>query len=148
RDALIRGHVLKCEYCRGTSFYSLDENQRFTCFRCRRNQRATRLNWSKQRPEPKYRYALAEVIFQFLQNNGHLPLLATYERFAVARNNRAQPLDLAFEIELRSPDDRLSEHDIVASSGANLWLGEATVNPSLGTARAERRRLARLRDVA
>jgi hypothetical protein len=46
RDALLRGHVLKCDHCRATSFYSLDENQRFTCVRCRRNQRATRSSWS------------------------------------------------------------------------------------------------------
>jgi hypothetical protein len=148
RDALLRGHALKCEHCRATSFYALDEHQRFTCVRCRREQRATRFSWLKKDPEPRFRYALAEVAYQFLRHNGHLPLLATYDHFAAGSARERQVLDVAFEVEIRSPDGVQSEHDIVASSGANLWLGEATLESTFGTRALEPERLARLRDVA
>jgi hypothetical protein len=128
--ALVRGHILKCEYCRATSFYSLTEEQRFTCGRCRTTQKATRFSWLET-PEPEFRYALREVVFQFLTHHGELPLLAVNDHFVVGRAVEREALDVAFELELRSPDGQLREHDIVATWGAELWLGEATLNNRL-----------------
>jgi hypothetical protein len=148
REALLRGHVLKCENCRATSFYSLDEHQRFTCVRCRRNQRASRFSWLGD-PEPKFRYALAEVVYQFIRHNGHVPLLAVYEQFATERRNNRRSLDVAFEVSIRPPGSDFQEHDIVASWGAELWIGEATIEATLeNSSAAEQERLSQLREVA
>lgn len=148
RGALIRGHALKCEHCRATSFYSLSEEQRFTCVRCRTSQRATRSSWL-EKPEPEFRYALDEVLFQFLTHNGQLPLLAAYDHFVVGRGPEREPFDIACELDLISPDGQLREHDIVATWGAELWLGEATVADKLEDANAEEvERLERLRESA
>lgn len=135
--ALVRGHVLKCEYCRATSFYSLTEEQRFACVRCRTALKATRFSWLGT-PEPEFRYALNEVVFQFLQNHGELPLLALNDHFVVGRGDERQALDVAFELELTSPDGQLREHDIVATWGAEFWLGEATLNDRLERTNATR----------
>jgi hypothetical protein len=149
REAIRRGHALKCSYCRATSFYTLDEHQRFTCVRCRHEQRATKRSWWGE-PEPPFRYALAEVVHQFLAHNGHVPLLATYEHFDSATGRDRRSLDVAFEVEVKSPDrEAPSEHDIAASWGADLWLGEATQKPEFASSRRkEEARLRRLVEVA
>jgi hypothetical protein len=145
---LVRGHILKCEYCRATSFYSLTEGQRFTCVRCRTVQKATRLSWLGT-PEPEFRYALSEVVFQFLNNHGELPLLAVHDHFVVDRGREREALDVAFELDLVSPDEQLREHDIVATWGAELWLGEATFAKRLERRNAdEAERLQRLAETA
>jgi hypothetical protein len=144
----VRGHVLKCEVCRAASFYSLTEDQRFTCARCRISQRATRFSWLDA-PEPEFRYALSEVVFQFLDNNGQLPLLASYDHFIVGRSRERRPFDVAFELELTPPDGNKREHDIVATSGSELWLGEATIGDRLAQGNAEEvQRLERLAETA
>jgi hypothetical protein len=148
RGVLVRGHILKCEHCRATSFYSLTEDQRFTCVRCRTVQRATRFSWL-EKPEPEFRYALNEVLFQFLDNNGDLPLLAAYDHFVVGRERERLPFDIAFELELTPPAGGLREHDIVATLGAELWIGEATVTDSLGPTNIEEvERISRLAESA
>lgn len=147
QQALIRGHVLKCEHCRATSFYSLSAEQEFLCVRCLTRQRATRFSWLEA-AEPEFRYALAEVVWQFLSHNGHLPLLAAFKYFAIDRGQERQAFDIAFEVDLISPDGQRSEHDIVASIGAELWIGEATVDDKLGTGDDELARLERLRVVS
>jgi hypothetical protein len=145
---LVRGHILKCEHCRATSFYSLTEEQRFTCVRCRTGQKATRFSWLET-PEPEFRYALSEVVFQFLQNHGELPLLGVNDHFVVGRGRERQSLDVAFELELKSPDSQLREHDIVATWGAELWLGEATLGDQLERTNADEvERLRRLAETA
>jgi hypothetical protein len=146
--ALSRGHVLKCEQCRATSFYSLTEHQRFVCRRCRLEQRATRTSWLKD-AEPAFRYELAEVIYEFLAHDNDVPLLAAYDYFVsmlAARDRR--PLDLGFEIEVVSPDGTQSEHDIVAVWGSDLWLGEATKRADFGPGQEELARLRRLKELA
>lgn len=146
RGVFTRGHVLKCERCRSTSFHSLTEDQEFTCRRCRLKQRATRRSWLDT-PEPLFRYELAEVVFQFLHNNGDVPLLAAYDYFVTRNGARdKRPIDLGFEVQLRCPDGELSEHDIVAAWGADLWIGEATREANLGD--DELARLRRVGEVA
>jgi hypothetical protein len=69
RGSLLRGHLLKCEHCRGTSFYRFTEHQEFTCTRCRTTQGASRHSWLGK-IEPQFHYALNEVLYQFLVHNG------------------------------------------------------------------------------
>ncbi len=145
---LVRGHILKCEYCRATSFYTLTEEQRFTCVRCRTAHKATRFSWLGT-PEPEFRYALSEVMYQFLNNHGELPLLALNRHFVVGRASERETLDVAFELDLISPDGQLREHDIVATWGSELWLGEATLGDRLEDTNAgEAERLRRLAETA
>jgi hypothetical protein len=147
-EALLRGHSLKCTHCRATSFYSLDEHQGFTCVRCRRSQRASRFSWLGD-AEPKFRYALAAVLHQFLHHNGHVPLLAAYDQFATEQRNDRRNFDLAFEVDIKPANADAKEHDIVASWGADLWIGEATAEATLAdSSAAEQARLVRLREVA
>jgi hypothetical protein len=116
--------------------------------RCRTTQKATRFSWLGT-AEPEFRYALSEVVFQFLQNHGELPLLAVNEHFAVGRSDEREALDVAFELELISPGGQLREHDIVVTWGAELWLGEATHEDRLERTNAdEMERLARLAETA
>ncbi len=136
RGVLVRGHALKCEYCRATSFYSLSEEQRFTCVRCRTDQRATRFSWLEE-PEPEFRYALSEVVFLFLQHNGQLPLLAAHDHFIVGRGREREQFDVAFELDLTPPGGQLREHDIVTTWSSELWIGEATVSDKLEEANAD-----------
>lgn len=128
---LSRGHALKCDDCRATSFYVLTERQRFTCRRCRREQRANSSSWLVGF-EPPFRYELHESVFQFLTHHCDLPLLAAFTYFAIELGSDDQrALDLGFEIEVFSPDGERSEHDVVAVWGNELWLGEATMKGAL-----------------
>jgi hypothetical protein len=98
RAVLLRGHILKCEHCRATSFYVLSEQQQFVCVRCRTAQRATRFSWLGA-AEPEFRYAVSEVVFQFLQHNGQLPFLGAYEHFVLGRGRRERrSFDASFEV--------------------------------------------------
>ena len=147
RGALLRGHILKREHCRGTSFYVLNEQQEFSCLRCRTTQRATRVSWLGA-PEPQFHYALSEVFFQFLSHRGEIPLLAAFGHFVTGRGREREAFDIAFELQLVSPDGGKSEHDIFVTWGTELWLGEATVDDKLGRSRAEEQeRLRRLKKV-
>jgi hypothetical protein len=143
---LTRGHVLKCEHCRATSFYVLREDQSFDCARCRTRQRATRFSWLGT-AEPLFRYGLHEVVYQFLLNNGQLPLLSAYDEFAPNQRRRGA-FDAAFELEYRRPGGRQSEHDITATAGSELWLGEATAADNFGSASSERTRIRAVKQTA
>jgi len=144
----IRGHILECELCRSISFYALREDQTFRCTRCSTEQRATRARWIGE-AEPRFVYGLNEVVFQFLNHRGDIPLLATYHHFAVTRGAERRPLDVGFEMNFTSSDNGRREHDIVALLGSELWLGEATTVERLDTTNgSELERLKRLRETA
>jgi hypothetical protein len=148
RGSLLRGHLLKCEHCRGTSFYRLSEHQEFTCTRCSTTQGASPFSWVGGNVEPQFHYALNEVLYQFLTHNGDLPLLAALDFFGQRGDDRA-PFDVAFEVEVISPNGQKSEHDIAASWGNELWLGEATKDSRFETTNEkEAGRFARLAEVA
>ena len=56
---------------------------------------------------------------------------------------------MAFELDLISADGQLREHDIVATWGSELWLGEATLGDRLEDTNAgEAERLRRLAETA
>jgi hypothetical protein len=144
---LRRGHILKCGRCRAGSFYALTTDQDFTCVRCRTLQRVDRAGWLGT-PEPVFYYELSEVAYQFLKNNGQLPLLSAYEYFAIGRERERRAFDVAFEVDFMPPTGKRREHDIVASWGSELWLGEATAQDGFGTRAEEDTRIRRLRTTA
>jgi hypothetical protein len=151
--AIIRGLVLKCAECRATRFYRLaDVGHQFRCSRCATEQRLGPPSWMLG-AEPPWRYMLAEVVFQFLDNNGDLPLLAAHD-FVVSPEARSRPavrrkLQYTGELRITDPDGKDSELDIVVTDGAHVWIGEATVSTSLeDTKDKETKRLKRFRNVA
>jgi hypothetical protein len=144
---LRRGHVLKCARCRASSFYTLTTEQEFTCVRCHTPQRVSRAGWLGT-AEPTFYYELSEVVYQFFRNNGHLPLLAAHDHFVIGRERERRPFDVTFELEFVPPQGKKREHDIVASWGSELWLGEATSADGFGTRAEEETRIRRLRTTA
>jgi hypothetical protein len=142
RGVLARGVILKCARCRSTSWYGLDAlSEQFVCRRCERRQPATRARWL-ERDEPHWRYRLDEVVYQFLKENGDLPVLAL-ARF-LAETDVA--VDVAYELRFTSPEGVEAEIDIVAARGFELVMGEATRAERYATQR-EHNRLLELRGV-
>jgi hypothetical protein len=87
---------------------------------------------------------LAELVYAFLENNGEVPVLAADEFFAAPRRP-GEDVEVAFELDVFSPDGAKSEIDIAVRQGPNLWLGEATTKDFFErAARKERERLERL----
>jgi hypothetical protein len=124
RGVLARGLVLKCGRCRSTSWYGLDAlSRKFVCRRCELPQPTTRERWL-ERDEPHWRYQLDEVVYQFLKENGDLPVLAL-ARFLVETENDVA-VDVAYELRFTSPEGVEAEIDIVAARGFELVIGEAT----------------------
>jgi hypothetical protein len=150
--ALQRGLALKCETCRQASFYELDEaGTEFRCRRCRTHQRVSPFSWMHG-AEPLWRYGLAEVLYQFLDADGDLPVLGAAD-FAsgemMSASDPARPLQLTFELDVYDDAAVKSELDIVLANGSELWVGEATHRDRLEPTRAaEQARLNRLRAIA
>lgn len=145
---LTRGLFLKCARCRAAGWYHLaDVSTTFTCQRCRNVQRLSRDRWLGS-SEPPWYYERAEVVRALLEHNGDLPVIAVHRLFADPQS-RDDDIEVAFEIEMTSPDGERSELDIAVREGSTLWLGEATTKDHLEKAAGgENKRLRRLRAVA
>src|SRR5262249_3694399 len=81
KGILIRGVLLKCLRSRQEVWYGLPElPDPSTCRRCYRSQKVSRGQLPGS-PEPEWTYRLAEVVRQFLANEGDLPLLVAWDQF-------------------------------------------------------------------
>jgi hypothetical protein len=124
RGVLRRGLVLKCRRCRQEAWHPISAvGETFECNRCHLDQAADRFSWLGS-DEPVWSYRLAEVLNQFLENDGELPVLAVHDVF----ESSDRPLAHAFELDLIAPDDRTYEVDIFSTDGYRLWIGEAKKN--------------------
>jgi hypothetical protein len=133
QGVLTRGLVLKCAVCRQEQWQPIEAvTDSFTCARCGTRQAGRRESW-RGADEPQWSYRLAEVLFQLLDNNGELALLAVADEFGRSR----RPLGLAFELELRHRDGLEFEFDLACSDGARLVIGEATITGRLSAERFE-----------
>ncbi|HEX4482399.1 MAG TPA: hypothetical protein VH081_01320 [Solirubrobacteraceae bacterium] len=140
-----RGLALKCERCRQADFYELEEVGRsFRCHRCALEQVHAPRHWLGA-SEPEWHFGLAEVVHQFLQHNGDIPVAATRSLL----ENSPRPFSVAFELELYDAEGVKSEHDLIITNGSRLMVGEATTADRLEKPRkAELARLERLGSVA
>lgn len=131
---LARGLVLKCGRCRQKAWHrSPAASETFTCERCHHQQLANRESWLGKN-EPTWSYQMAEVLFHFLDNNGHLPLLAIQDEFEASR----RPLAQACELSIRPPGcEKDREVDIFSANGYRLWIGEATKTGGFDKGRLE-----------
>jgi hypothetical protein len=120
---LRQGLVLKCSRCRQAAWYDTgDVGSRFICNRCRLDQAQSPASWLDE-AEPVWSYALAEVVFQFLEHDGDLPLLAAQDLLSRTRN----PSEQALEVDVYEPGaKRPHEVDIALADGFRLWVGEAS----------------------
>ncbi len=144
RRVLARGLVLKCERCRHADWYSARESDpAFRCSRCSLEQRPRPGHWLGD-PEPRWRYRLDEVLFQFLRHRGDLPALTVYERF----HGLERTYEALTELELVDPGQVKTELDFVVVEDGQLWLGEAFTDAHYGRGRKETARLERLAQVA
>jgi hypothetical protein len=147
RDVLTRGLFLKCSRCRRAAWYGIAEvTTTFTCRRCRDEQRMTRDAWLGT-VEPAWHYELAEVVYAMFEYNGELPILAVAQSFPLPRR-QDEDVEVAFELDVFSPDGRRSEVDIAVRQESTLWLGEATTKAFFESSAAkEISRLERLSEI-
>jgi hypothetical protein len=72
--------------------------------------------------EPLWSYRLAEVVYQFLEHDGELAVLAVHDEFEPSN----RPFAHSFELDLTPPEGGDGfEVDIFTSDGYRLWIGEA-----------------------
>ena len=99
-----------------------DVSEQLTCRRCSRVQIFNRQNW-KSPHAPQLHYRLDEVIFQFLNGNSHLPLLALNH----LQQDMADQFPFSSEIEFYKKDEKRPslEVDLLCIRGSELIIGEA-----------------------
>lgn len=128
-NILERGHILKCVYCKSSTWYLPTETGRnFLCRRCGASnliqQASLRLQAPDFRYEPKVYYKLDELFFQFWSNNGWITALT----LAKVKEKSEGSLIFMPETEFRrdSSQERPDfEIDILAILDGNLYFGEA-----------------------
>lgn len=121
QGVLRRGLVLKCRRCRQAAWYSMGAvGEKFECGRCHLEQVPDRQSWFGSN-EPVWSYRLAEVLYQFLEHDGELAVLAVHDEFEPSN----RPLAHGFELELTPPQGKGVEVDIFSADGYRLWIGEA-----------------------
>jgi hypothetical protein len=143
RGVVERGLALKCERCRDASWYSpTDLGQHVTCRRCRHQQPINRFA-SMGGHEPRWRYGLAEVVYQFHTHDGPLPFVVATDIAQAAHWGVSS--EIAGELCYLHSDSTRAEVDIAVRVGSELTIGEATTSTRLKpTARDETERIARL----
>jgi hypothetical protein len=120
RGIISRGLVLSCRRCENTSFYRVaDISETFECRRCRQVTAISRVNWQGAR-EPIWFYALDEVVYQALDKNGAVPILALATLAKGYRSFQWMPEQM-----LVGGKGNPMEIDILAIRNGILILGEA-----------------------
>ncbi len=145
RGIIGRGLIHKCPVCRWASWYEQAEiGGDLRCARCRERADLGDPNWLGS-GEPRWFYRLAEVLWQFLDSNGDVPIRGIFqELWDPDRVMAATP-----ELDLWPPEaERPIEIDICVQRGPELWIGEAKVADRLGTAKEENAKLAKLSEAA
>lgn len=137
-----RGLVLKCRSCLHTDWYPLDDvGHDFKCGRCRTQSLIVRNSWVTPTHEPTPYYDLAEVVFQALKLNCHVPIGALAMLKKTSRAFAEAP-----ELEVRIDPNTKVELDLLVISDGKIGLGEAKKSNKLdGTARDAKRWLHNLK---
>lgn len=145
---LRRGLLLKCSDCLHLGWYSAEAvGQRFSCTRCATAQTIVAASW-RQPDEPSWFYDLAEVVYQALDHNAHVPVLALA---ALKVEGGARPFDFTSDLDIYSDGAKVDEVDFVAVANGRVLVGEAKKGTTLtdrGRADDEQNALAKLVEVA
>lgn len=124
---LRRGLILQCQHCRLTEWYDLsDIGQVFECQRCRTKNTISRRSWTCDADQAQFYYDLAEVVFQALQLNVHVPIRA------LARlQEESRTFFEMSETQFSEPSGNKIELDLLAVVDGRIVLGEAKVGDRL-----------------
>lgn len=121
-QVLRRGLILQCNKCSCSAWYDNDTiGQDFECARCRTKQMILKENW-KHPDEPSWYYSLAETVYQFYHNNGHITLLALKHIKGDSKNFQYLP---EMELHELSENGKKFEIDIACIKDGCIYLGEA-----------------------
>jgi len=127
RNILQRGYLLKCRYCSNTTFYYLNEiekNESFICKRCNSKQKISSKNIPVRNSfELVVVYKLNEALFQYIKNDGLLPLFTLFKLHSLSQNYFL----FSPEFKIVGNEDKI-EVDITAILDSLICLGECKVN--------------------
>jgi hypothetical protein len=144
RGVIQRGLILDCGVCSYDGWYPLEElGEDFRCPRCRARTRLAGPAWKLPPEEPLWFYALSEVVFQFLKNNGHATLLALRKLQEQTRAFMFEP-----EMDIKDGVGWGCELDIWVVRDGRIAIGEAKTVDRLGTPTETTRLLENLRRAA
>lgn len=138
RTVFYRGIILRCEFCKNVDWFNISElDKEFQCKRCIRKQVIKQFNYRTN--EPLWYYKLDELVYQGLDHNYDVPILATNRIFEDANkaNHFFNPeLKYSTEIELKDKKTGKSkfELDICCIANGKLIIGEAKSTDSLKNA--------------
>ena len=144
RGIVRRGLVLKCRSCMNTDWYPLDDvGHDFKCERCRSLSLVARASWVTNTDEPTPYYDLAEVVFQALKVNCHVPIGGSAMLEKASRAFAEAP-----ELKFRIDADTKVELDLLVIADGKIGLGEAKKGTKLdATAKGENQWLRNLKQL-
>jgi hypothetical protein len=134
KRVLRRGLRHHCPRCRFASWFDQEEVGRdLRCARCRRGISLNDPGWEDD-DEPRWRYRLDELLWQFITHHNDLALRAVDSYLLAAKPERRQTAwGLGVEMDLFRPNgNRLGETDLTVVVDGTLWVGEAKSNASFG----------------
>lgn len=125
KEILHRGFIFKCEKCKYTGWYDIEDvDIKFKCRRCRTVQYYESKHLVRQNPvEPEWFYKLDETIYQGYDNDMIVPILTLNE----LKNQSEESFMYISEIELRkkeNPENQYMEIDICCISDGKIIIGE------------------------
>lgn len=124
---LSRGLILKCPACGDDSWYAAEEvGHTLQCRRCQDRFPMDQRAWRIPHDEPWWYYALSEVVYQALSQNGPAPALALKTVSQEAGTFLYSP-----ELKVRSEDGFTAEVDLWAIRDGRIVLGEVTTTDNL-----------------
>jgi hypothetical protein len=122
---LHRGFIFKCEKCKHTGWYDIEDVKiTFKCRRCRKIQYYESKHLTRQNPiEPEWFYKLDEAVYQGYANDMIVPILTLNN----LKNSTNESFLYTNEIEIskkESPEIPYREIDIFCISDGKLIIGE------------------------
>ncbi|KZX16894.1 hypothetical protein MBCUT_04420 [Methanobrevibacter cuticularis] len=134
KDILHRGFIFKCEKCKYTGWYDIEDvNTKFKCRRCGTTQYYNSKHLVRQNSvEPEWFYKLDETIYQGYDNDMIVPIL-TLGRI----KEESKSFHYINEIEIREkkfPKVQYMEIDICCISDGDFVIGECKKENSLSEA--------------
>lgn len=132
KEILHRGFIFKCEKCKYTGWYDIEDvDIKFKCRRCRKIQYYNSEHLARQNPvEPEWFYKLDEAIYQGYDNDMIVPILTLNKLKKLSKESFLY----VNEIEIRKkekPEEQYREIDICCISNGKIIIGECKVQNKL-----------------
>lgn len=119
-SVLYRGYIFKCDNCRRTDWYGIEDVSRtFKCKRCEKVQNYTHSEWLWS-SEPVWYYRLAETVYQFYRSHSYITAIVLDK----IRSESKESFMYLSESDIIDSDGNKKEIDIIALSDGKIILGE------------------------